>query len=80
MNKLHNVRVHDNGAAFLVMVDGMITSHHNSLGNAWRHIQWMYEIASQEFTVGANEIPVKQWLVGMMEQGFIEKKTYHWMY
>ena len=79
MKKMQNVRVHDNGAAFLIMVDGMITSAHNSLGSAWRQIQWMYEIASQEFTVGQSETPVKQWLIGMMEQGFLEKKNYCWM-
>ena len=74
-----NVRVHDNGAAFIITVDGMITSAHNSLGGAWRHIVWMYEIASQEFTVGASETPVREWITGMMRQGYIEKKNYCWM-
>lgn len=76
---MKNVTIKDNGAAFIIMVDGMIVQAENSLGNAWRHIQWMFEIASQEFTVGEKKIPVKEWLTGMMMAGFLDKKHYVWM-
>jgi len=74
-----NVRITDNGAAFLVTANGLITSAHNSLGGAWRHIQWMYEVASQDFTVGEKAVPVRDWLVGMMKAGYLEEKHYAWM-
>lgn len=67
-----NVRVIDNGAAFLVCVDGLITSAHNTLGGAWRHIEWMYAVASQHFTVGENETPVKEWINGMHRSGYLD--------
>lgn len=71
-----NVRIHDNGSAFCIMVNGLIVEAKNSLGDAWRHIQWMYEIASQDFTVGEKKIPVRQWLEGMMKAGYIDEKHY----
>ena len=74
-----NVRVKDNGAAFLVTVNGLTVSAHNSLGGAWKHIQWMFEVASQEFTVGEKKVHVKDWLVGMMKAGYLDEKHYLWM-
>lgn len=74
-----NVRVYDNGAAFMVTVDGVISHACNSLGGAWRHIQWMYEVASQDFTVGEKQVPVKQWLAQMMKVGYLDKKNYAWV-
>ena len=71
-----NVRIYDNGSTFCIMVNGLIVEAKNSLGDAWRHIQWMYEIASQEFTVGEKKIPVRQWLEGMMKAGYIDEKHY----
>ena len=67
-----NVKVVDNGAAFLVTVDGLVTSAHNSLGGAWRHIEWMYAVASQRFTVGDSKTPVKEWINGMHEAGYLD--------
>ncbi len=69
---MSNVRIQDNGAAFLVCVDGLITSAHNSRGGAWRHIEWMYAVASQRFTVGEKETPVRQWLQGMHTAGYLD--------
>lgn len=69
---MSNVRIQDNGAAFLVCVDGLITSAHNSLGGAWRHIEWMYAVASQRFTVGEKETPVREWLQGMHKAGYLD--------
>ena len=71
-----NVRIHDNGAAFCVMVNGLIVCAKSSLGAAWRHIQWMHEVASQNFTVGKKEIPVRVWLEGMMKAGYLDEKHY----
>lgn len=70
--KLQNVRIHDNGAAFMVTVDGTITSAHNSLGGAWRHVEWMYRVASQNFTVGISETPVKEWVASMHKHGYLD--------
>lgn len=69
---MSNVRIQDNGAAFLVCVDGLITSAHNTLGGAWRHIEWMYAVASQRFTVGEKETPVREWLQGMHKAGYLD--------
>ena len=79
MNKKMNVKIYDNGAAYMIMVNGLIATYENSLGGAWRHIQWMYEIAQQDFTVGDKQTPVKDWLAGMMRAGYLDKKNYSWM-
>ena len=68
---MRNVSVKDNGSAFIVTLDGMIVSAHNTLGDAWRHIEWMYAVASQRFTVGKDEVPVKEWINGMHKQGYL---------
>ena len=68
-----NVTIYDNGNAYMLMVDGLIVSAHNTLGGAWERIAWMYRIASQEFTVGKNEIPVKEWLDNGIAYGWLEK-------
>ena len=60
-----NVTIFDNGAGFMVRVNGFSVCHFRSLGDAWRHIKWMYEVESQEFTVGKNKIPVKEWIKHM---------------
>ena len=70
--KMMNVTIQDNGGAYVVSVNGLVTSAHSSLGNAWRHIEWMYRVASQRFTVGKNEIPVIEWLEGMHKAGYLD--------
>lgn len=77
MEKNINVTIDDNGAAFLLVINNsseqrFVISAHNTLGDAWRAIYWLYQIESQEFTVGKNEIPVKEWIEGMMKAGYIE--------
>jgi len=67
-----NVRIMDNGSAYVVSVNGLITSAHNSLGNAWKHIEWMYQVASQKFTVGEKEVPVTEWIAGMRKAGYLD--------
>ena len=67
-----NVNIEDNGAAFLITVNGLIVSHFPSLGDAWRHVEWIHRIASQEFTVGKNQVPVIEWLDHMKRIGFLE--------
>lgn len=67
-----NVKVYDNGSAYVVMVNGLITSAHSSLGNAWNHIEWMYKVASQKFTVGEKEVPVTEWIAGMRKAGYLD--------
>ena len=71
--RMKNVTIqHDNGAAFLVTVDGLITSHHNTLDGAWNQIKWMYEVASQKFTVGGKKILVTDWIEEMKKVGYLE--------
>ena len=71
---MKNITIYDNGSAYMIQCDGLIVTYKNSLGDAWRHIKWMYEVASQEFTVGMEKIPVKQWIRKMMEIGFLDKE------
>ena len=68
-----NVRIHDNGAAYMITVNGLIVHHTNSLGGAWKHIEWMFAVASQEFTVGDKELPVREWLDHKHAIGFLDK-------
>ena len=70
--KMMNVRIIDNGSAYVVSVNGLITSAHNSLGNAWKHIEWMHRVASQKFTVGEKEVPVTEWIAGMRKAGYLD--------
>lgn len=67
-----NVSIYDNGAAYCITVNGLIVCTKNSLGNAWRHIQWMHEIATQDFTVGNKEVPVREWIEGMKKAGYLD--------
>lgn len=69
---MNNVTIYDNGAAFMVCVNGLMVKACSSLGNAWRHIEWMYKIAQQKFTVGKSKTPVKEWLDGMQRAGYID--------
>ena len=75
---LPNITIHDNGSGFCVDLDGLPVLVASSLGNAWRHIKWMYEVASQRFTVGTNRVPVVEWIRRMMKIGFLEEE-YHYM-
>jgi hypothetical protein len=67
-----NVRITDNGSAYMISVNGLIVTYKSTLGDAWRHIVWMHQVASQEFTVGENQLPVKEWIEHMKAVGFIE--------
>lgn len=77
MKKNYNVSIDDNGAAFLVVInmgtsERFVVGAFNTLGDAWRNIQWMYQIESQEFTVGIKEIPVTEWICGMKKAGYLD--------
>ena len=70
MVKDYNVRIDDNGAAFLVVInkgtsERLVVGAFSTLRDAWDHIKWMYQIEQQEFTVGKKEVPVKDWIAGM---------------
>lgn len=69
---MNNITIYDNGAAFMICVNGTITHACNSLGDAWRHIIWMYRVASQKFTVGKDKIPVKDWMRNMYKAGYLD--------
>lgn len=70
--KLNNVRIKDNGSAFLITSNDLIVSHHKTLGDAWRHIEWMYKVAQQKFTVGKNKVQVSNWLENMYNNGYLD--------
>ena len=77
MKKIYNVRVNDNGAAFLVVINmgteqRLVVGAFSELGEAWNHIEWMYKIESQEFTVGKKGIPVTEWIDGMKKAGYLD--------
>lgn len=67
-----NVKIRDNGAAFLIEVNGLIVAAHSTLGDAWRYIEWMYRVASQKFTVGEKEVNVVDWIDGMKKAGYLD--------
>lgn len=69
---MKNVQIYDNGAAFMIMVDGMIVTGFNTLGAAWKHIEWMYRIACQQFTVGEKKTPVTEWIASMKKVGALD--------
>lgn len=70
--ELANVTIYDNGACFMIQVNGLQVKGCNSLGEAWRHIEWMHRVASQQFTVGKNKIPVVEWIESGRKLGFLE--------
>lgn len=72
VQKMMNVDIMDNGAAFMITVNGMIVTYFSTLGDAWRHIVWMRRIATQEFTVGKKNIPVVEWIEMMTKIGYLE--------
>ena len=77
MKKNINVSIDDNGSAFLLVMSNdseqrFVMSAHQTLGDAWRQIYWLYQIESQEFTVGKKEIPVTEWIKGMKQAGYLE--------
>lgn len=69
-----NITIYDNGAAYMICANGTIVHACNSLGNAWRHIIWMYRVASQKFTVGKEKIPVLEWIEKMYRAGYLDDK------
>ena len=77
MKKNYNISVEDNGACYLIVInagtkDRLVINTFNTLGGAWRSIKSMYEIETQEFTVGEKNIPVQQWISGMKQAGYLE--------
>ena len=77
MKKNYNVSIEDNGAGFLIVIgsgteDRLVVKAFSALGEAWRHIMWMYQIESQEFTVGKKEVPVTEWINGMKQAGYLD--------
>ena len=77
MKKNYNVCIEDNGACFLVVInkgtpERFAVCAFNILGEAWKHIEWMYRIESQEFTVGEKQIPVTEWIDGMKKAGYLD--------
>ena len=70
--KMANVKIVDNGSGFMVEVDGLIVTACCSLGSAWEHIKWMYEVASQVFTVGKKCVDVRDWIEGMKKAGYLD--------
>lgn len=77
MKKNYNVTIEDNGAAFLVVINAdteqrFTVGSFGTLSNAWKHIEWMYRVESQEFTVGKKHISVLDWIDGMYKAGYLE--------
>lgn len=77
MTKNINLRIDDNGSAFLLVINNnseqrFVISKHSTLDEAWRKIYWLYWIEMQQFTVGEEKIPVSEWIKGMKQAGYIE--------
>lgn len=69
------VIVYDSGSAFCVKVDGIVVDAFNTLADAWNRIAWIYRVAQQDFVVGQNEIPAKEWLEGAIKMGFLDENV-----
>ena len=77
MKNNYNVSIDDNGAAFLVVInkgtsERLVVAGFSTLAAAWAHIEWMYRIEQQEFTVVKKDIPVTEWIDGMRKAGYID--------
>lgn len=78
MKKTSVVAVEDNGAAFIVVVnpgtdERLVINAFSCLPSAWKHIEWMYKIESQEFLVKEGKlVPVSEWVDGMRKAGFLD--------
>lgn len=78
MKKNSVVAVEDNGAAFIVVVnpgtdERLVINAFSCLASAWKHIEWMYKIESQEFLVKCGKlVPVAEWVDGMKKAGFLD--------
>lgn len=77
MKKVYNVNIEDNGAGYLVVIgkgteQRFVIGAFSTLGRAWEHIEFLYKIESQEFTVGDKMIPVSEWVDGMKKVGFLD--------
>lgn len=78
MKKNSVVAVEDNGAAFIVVVnpgtdERLVINAFSCLASAWKHIEWMYKIESQEFLVkGSRLVPVAEWVDDMRKAGFLD--------
>lgn len=67
-----NVKIVDNGNAYVIYVDGLIVAHTSTLGDAWRHIVWMHRVATQHFTVGEHKMDVEDWIYMMERAGYLD--------
>ena len=67
-----NIEIYNNGVAFRITVNGLIVESFNTLEAAWNHIAWMHKVATQEFTVGKNKVPVKEWIDYMVTIGLMD--------
>lgn len=78
MKKKSVVAVEDNGAAFIVVVnpgtdERLVVNAFSCLASAWKRIERMYKIESQEFIVkGSRLAPVAKWVDGMKKAGFLD--------
>lgn len=75
--KNYNVSIDDNGASFLVVINKeteqrFVVAAFDTLSEAWKHIEWMYRIECQLFTVGKKQVLVPDWIAGMHKAGYLE--------
>lgn len=75
--KNYNVSIEDNGASFLIVINKgteqrFVVASFSTLGEAWKHIEWMYRIECQLFTVGKKQVLVTEWILEMHKAGYLE--------
>lgn len=75
--KHYNVSIEDNGASFLIVINKgteqrFVVASFSTLSEAWKHIEWMYRIECQLFTVGKKQVLVTEWISGMHKAGYLE--------
>lgn len=78
ITKMPNVQIDgidDAASPFRLILDGVIIYSSWVLGDAWRRIEWMYQVGSAPFTVGRQKIPVRLWLNNLYANGYMSKET-----
>lgn len=70
---MNNITIYDNTNVFMLCINGLQVMPFNCLGTLYKHIEWMYRIAQQKFTVGQNKIPVKKWIENAYKYGLLDE-------
>lgn len=75
---IDNVRISRSGPFYLIVLNGTVVAAYENVEDAYHHIVWMHKTFSQKFTVGANAIPVHEWMTEGIRLGFLPENAGTW--